>query len=229
MRVVTSDLHGLGKDTVLSGRFIHHQSEDFDAAAASGPRARSGCGLERRGSCRIPRSPENRVAAIQSRVVRSPSRGTITPPTPSTSSSCRPRPFCEKSTSARKSTGRPSRRAAMSGDSGAANRHGEMAAMFSGRHRPAKSREQDRPDRCRRRAFGIEAGDHAVSPRRPPSRALFKARIRPAQTKVLPISVPVPAMKMPLMTLQRSLPRSRPREAGDVGVGVGGGEGQPQP
>src|SRR5262249_17909080 len=73
-----------------------------------------------------------RSSDIQSSTVWVASSGTMTPPTPSISTRSRlAAARRENSTTAPKSTARPSRAAARSGDSGAAKRQGDIRSMVS--------------------------------------------------------------------------------------------------
>ena len=128
----------------------------------------------------------------------------------------------------RQSIVRLSAPAAMSGDSGAAKRQGEMSAIVAGVDRPTERREQQRRCRCLRCAGSkpLTTGLSA-STARPCAR---RWRIRPQATKVLPMSVPVAVTNRALMIAPASTRVAHDvGEALDLGVGMAGGEGEAQP
>ena len=115
----------------------------------------------------------------------------------------------------------------MSGDSGAAKRQGEMRSISAGvTGRPSAASSTPGSLAAALRGSKPVTTGLSASTVRPAAR---KCRIRPAATKVLPMSVPVAVMKIAVMRCRRMRGAHEVGKPRDLGVGMRGAERKPQP
>ena len=135
---------------------------------------------------------------------------------------------CENATSSSNGRARRSRLLATSGESGAAYRQGEMRSISS-TVTGLPSALSSIPASLPSASDDIEAGRNRLERIDRLVRLARQCRIRPAATKVLPMSVPVAVMKNALIASAICASRTTVGKARNVIVGMQRAERQPQP